>query len=147
MTPCRNRARSRPGRCSAARSGRCYLADLLIATERQARRVLSAEGVWSTYDAGIAFQSLAMEAMSVTDQDGFIPALPTALYQVLGALTDEIDAPGRGSSGQDAEAVQRMRRAASEWINALPSEDSRMTYLDRWVYEECGYDRPGPGDL
>lgn len=50
----------------------------LDSTERQARKVLEASGTWPTYGAGIAFQSLAMGAMSATSSDVFrrSPALP-----------------------------------------------------------------------
>jgi hypothetical protein len=64
-----------------------------------------------------------------------------ALYLIWGALTDEMDAPHRGSPEQNAAAVEHMKRAAAEWLEALPSADNRSAYCDKWVYEECGYER------
>jgi hypothetical protein len=35
-----------------------------------------------------------------------------------------------------------MHRAAAEWVEVSRLNKERRGYLDRWVYEECGYDRP-----
>lgn len=115
---------------------------LLVATEHQARRVLDAQGLEPTYNAGIEFIGVCMGGMEVHTPDGFLSLVPTALYQVWGALTDEVDAPGRGTPAQDAAALAHMKRATSEWLDVSRSPDRRSEYLDRWVYEECGYERP-----
>jgi hypothetical protein len=52
-----------------------------------------------------------------------------------------MDAPGRGSPEQDAAAIEHMKRAAAEWLAVLDSPESRAAYLDRWVFDECGYER------
>ena len=56
----------------------------------------------------IAFQGLAMRAMFATPQGEFLPDLQGALYSIWAALTDEMDAPGRGSPDQDAASVRHM---------------------------------------
>ena len=40
---------------------------------------------------------------------------------IWGALTDEMDAPGRGSPEQDAAAVRHMKQAAAEWLTVVDS--------------------------
>jgi len=113
----------------------------LAATAQQARLVLDVEEGWPTYDAGLEFQGLAMGAMSETPQGEYLPSTPTALNLIWGALTDEMDAPGRGSPEQDAAAVRHMKQAAAEWLTVVESPEDRVTYLDRWVHDECGYRR------
>ncbi|MFI7605468.1 hypothetical protein ACIBTV_10110 [Micromonospora sp. NPDC049366] len=108
---------------------------------QQARRVLDAEDGWPTYDTGLEFQGRAMHAMSETPDAAYAPDVPVALYLIWGALTDEMDAPGRGSPEQDAAAVRRMKQAAAEWLTVVDSPEGRTAYLDRWVHEECGYAR------
>jgi hypothetical protein len=43
---------------------------------------------------------------------------------------------------ESAQAEATMVRAAKEWLD-LPSTEShaRTAYLDRWVYDEMGYER------
>lgn len=118
----------------------------LEATAHQARAVIAAEEGWPTYDAGIAFQSLAMNAMSGTPEGLYVAEEPARLYLMWGALTDEMDAPGRGSPAQDAAAVQHMKRAATEWLSVVDSPGDRSAYLERWVHEECGYERKPTGE-
>jgi hypothetical protein len=116
----------------------------LEASAAQARRVLDVEEGWPTYDVGLEFQGLAMSAMSETPEGEYLPDIPTALNLIWGALTDEMDAPGRGSQEQDAAAVRHMKQAAVEWLAVVDSQFDRATYLDRWVHDECGYQRTAP---
>ncbi|XVU29560.1 hypothetical protein ACQPZJ_21525 [Actinoplanes sp. CA-054009] len=112
------------------------MSDFLAASAEQARRVLAAEDGWPTYEAALAFQSMAALADDLPETIG--------LNLIWGALTDEMDAPGRGTPEQDAEAVRHMKEAAAEWLTVLKSPDDRAAYLDRWVHDECGYERrPG----
>jgi hypothetical protein len=113
------------------------------ASEDAARRVIEADGLWPTYDAGIAFSDVAMNAMTEQPQGKYLPWLPSRVYLIWGALTDEVDAPGRGSPEQDAAAVTHMKRTASEWLEVSRSPQRRDEYLDRWVHDECGYAREG----
>ena len=116
--------------------------DFLAATAEQARQVLAADDGWPTYHEGIEFQSLAMNQMASADISQMTASdYPMGLYLIWGALTDEMDAPGRGSPEQDAAAVGHMKRAASEWLAVLGSPSDRASYCDRWVHEECGYER------
>ena len=64
------------------------------------------------------------------------------LYLIWGSLTDGIDGPQRDPAATAAWATEAMRRAAREWL-AMSHADltARTEYLDRWVYEECGYAR------
>lgn len=117
----------------------------LEATADQARLVLDAEEGWPTYHAGIAFQSLAMNAMAETLGE-YLPDVPSGIYLIWAALTDGMDAPGRGSPEQDATAVKHMKQAASEWLTVVDSSVDRAAYLDRWVHVECGYERKAPND-
>ncbi|GAA4244203.1 hypothetical protein [Dactylosporangium darangshiense] len=52
-----------------------------------------------------------------------------------------MDAPGGGSPEQDAVAVRHMKQAAAEWLAAIETQHDRAAYLDRWVHDECGYER------
>ena len=117
------------------------LAGFLSATAFQARLVRDTEEGWPTYDAGLAFQSLAMNAMSETPEGEYLPEILVALSLIWGALTDEMDAPGRGSPEQDAAAVRHMKQAAVEWLDVVDLPEDRAAYLDRWVHDECGYER------
>ncbi len=60
------------------------------------------------------------------------------LWLIWGALTDWVELRPEGS----AQAEATMVRAAEEWLS-LPSteSDARTAYLDRWVYDELGYER------
>lgn len=77
---------------------------------------------------------------------GSIPAVGDwahATWLIWGALTDGIDSPRADDDGR-RRARDGMRRAASQWLDLDPSDASAVdAYLDRWVYDECGYTRPG----
>jgi hypothetical protein len=103
--------------------------------------VRDAEEGWPTYDAGLAFLGLAVTAMSETPEGEYLAETPAALNLIWGALTDEMDAPGRGSPEQDAAAVRHMKQAAIEWLTVVEMPNDRAAYLDRWVHDECGYER------
>lgn len=63
------------------------------------------------------------------------------LYLIWGAITDGVDGPR--SDEFEEWAYEAMRRAASEWLSLpLDDEGEREAYIDRWVYDECGYKRP-----
>jgi hypothetical protein len=106
--------------------------------------VLDAEEGTPTYDAGLEFLGIAMSTMSATGEGEYLPDMPAKLYLIWGELTDEMDAPGRGSPEQDAAAVRHMKRAAGEWLAVVDAPDARAAYLDRWVHDECGYERNNP---
>lgn len=85
--------------------------------------------------------SLAMAAMSETAEGGGIAEAPAALYLLWAALTDEMDAPAPRSPQRDTAAVRRMKQAAAEWLTVVDRPAGRSAYLDRWVHDECGYQR------
>ena len=112
----------------------------LDASAEAARSVLAADEGWPTYHAGIAFEGVAINAMSLTAGE-YLDEVAVEVHRIWGALTDEVDAPGRGSPEHLASAVRRMKRAAAEWLLVLDAPDQRAAYLDRWAYDECGYER------
>jgi len=60
------------------------------------------------------------------------------LWLIWGALTDWVE----NRPEERPEAEREMVRAAQEWF-ALSGEsrEKRKQYLDRWVFEEMGYER------
>ena len=54
----------------------------LSESANHARAVLAAESGWPTYEAGIAFQSLAMNAMSGTPEGLYVAEEPSRLYLI-----------------------------------------------------------------
>jgi hypothetical protein len=115
------------------------LDDFLTDTRTRAQHVLDAEEGEPTYRAGLNFMGLAVREMS-PDLSADTNDLPMALYLIWGALTDGWDA-GRTSEERTA-AVGHMKRAATEWLSLANPSPDRKAFLDRWVYEECGYKRP-----
>ena len=75
------------------------------------------------------------KAMSVVDS----PDLMHPLWLIWGALTDWVELRPEETS----QAESAMVRAATEWLS-LPDGDAaaRKSYLDRWVFDELGYERP-----
>ena len=104
-------------------------------------RVLLA-GVERTYDAARKLWGLGMDG--ATDEALRDVAWP--LWLIWGNLTDRVDGPGGDQPGAEEAASAEMRRAASEWLDSVSDPAARTAYLDRWVYEECGYERPKPDD-
>jgi len=91
------------------------------------------------YDSGLAFMGFAMREFG---RDQPVNDWAAGLYLLWGSLTDGVDGPQPDPAAVAAWAVHAMRRAAAEWL-ALPPADTiaRTEYLDRWVHEECGYER------
>ena len=85
-----------------------------------------------------------MSVLSADRPGAFPGEEPVGPYLVWGALTDEMDAPGRGSPEQDAAAVRHMKQASAEWLVVVHDRQGRLAYLDRWVHDECGYERKSP---
>lgn len=112
--------------------------DFLAATEQQAERVLEAHDDWATYRAGTALGDLASQEMASTGGEHLADG-PVAVYLIWSALTDAMHAPG--TPDDVTPAVRRMRQAAAEWLEAARTPETVAAYLDRWKYEECGYDR------
>jgi hypothetical protein len=61
-------------------------------------------------------------------------------YLIWAALTDRWELKPE----ERAEAAVEMRQAATEWLPVKDGSTSRETYLDRWMYEICGYERDVP---
>ncbi|MES2072009.1 MAG: hypothetical protein V4488_16755 [Pseudomonadota bacterium] len=102
----------------------------LNAIENSMREML--DGNSRPYDAGWLIWQTAMKGAKES------PDLMWPLWLIWGALTDRFELDSQG--GQAAEKA--MIRASSEWL-ALKHDDSsaKAAYLDRWVYEESGYER------
>ncbi|MFC6567094.1 hypothetical protein [Actinoplanes utahensis] len=120
------------------------LEEFMAAAAAQARLVLDADPGLPTYDAGLEFQGLAIRTMAEAPESGPLSEVTVGLNLIWGALTDEMDAPGRGSAEQDVQAVRHMKQAAAEWLGVMNSPDDRAAYLDFWVHDECGYSRDPP---
>jgi len=80
-------------------------------------------------------------AMTLTHKEG-IQDVARPLSLIFGHLTDPVDWPGREHEIDAAEA--EIKRAANEWLVVADDPKGRDRYFDRWLYEECGYERP-PG--
>ena len=61
-------------------------------------------------------------------------------YLIWAALTDRWEL----KPDERAEAASAMRDAASEWLTVKDNAAARHAYLDRWMYEICGYERDSP---
>lgn len=112
----------------------------LDATVPLAEAVLAAADPWDVYEAGMALDNAASRAMSSGLMEGeYIPALPSTVFLIWARLTDEMDAPWAGQTPEHhAQAVGRMKRAASEWLACLRSPDARAEYLTRWEEKAAG---------
>ena len=99
--------------------------------DRLARSVLTEA---DPYEHGIKFMGFCMNNFEVGE-------LAVGLYLTWGAITDGVNGPNHDQF--EEWAYDAMKRAASEWL-ALPTSDEaeRQAYVDRWVYDECGYTRP-----
>jgi hypothetical protein len=87
-------------------------------------------------EAASRLWALGLEAAS----DEALRSIAYPIWLIWGCLTDMAERP----RADPAEAPALMRRAALEWLEArrLPAE--LKSYLDRWVFLECGYERPQP---
>ncbi|MBK5307873.1 MAG: hypothetical protein JJD92_14405 [Frankiaceae bacterium] len=107
-----------------------------------AEAVLAAQDPWDVYRACNAFSDMASSVMSNAPlEDGFLPQLPSDVYVIWAALSDEMDAPGRAGPEVEAAAAAHMKRAAKEWLGCVHDPQARATYLDHWKHVECGYDK------
>lgn len=111
----------------------------LNSVSREARPLLV--GVERAYDVGMRLLSLGIDGR--LDESTQVVAEP--LWLIWGSLTDRVDGPRGGNDGAEDAAAQDMRRAASEWLAVVSDPARRTAYLDRWVYEECGYARTEEG--
>jgi len=67
---------------------------------------------------------------------------PHAFWLIWGCLTDCVIGP-RADANSIGWATDAMHRASSEWLSVAEADHSTVTaYLDRWVYDECGYASP-----
>ena len=91
-----------------------------------------ADGTSKPYDAGWAIWKIAAEG-ATNSHDLMWP-----LWLIWGALTDRFEL----RTGERQTVENEMIRAAGEWL-ALDSGDttSVSAYLDRWVYDELGYEK------
>lgn len=90
------------------------------------------------YDLGLELTSLASRGML----DKSVDALAEPLFLVWASLTETFDEARGREPDAEAPAPLMMIRAAKEWIAISRDETERERYLDRWMYEECGYERP-----
>lgn len=105
-------------------------ATALALIERWMRKML--QGQLEPYDWGSKIWGMAMGKASES------PDVMWPLWLIWGALTDWVEV----RPAEKSAAEQEMLRAAREWF-ALPEGDhaARESYLERWVYDETGYER------
>jgi hypothetical protein len=113
--------------------------DAIVAeASEKAQQVLDAPDAMAVYRKGLSFASgLILNSVA---SNAALEAVATPLYLIWADLTDAIDAPGAKPDPTDA--AERMRRAAREWLLVAAFPHARQQYLSRWMYEECGYERP-----
>jgi hypothetical protein len=98
--------------------------------ESEMRKMLTSQE--EPYAAGWNIWGIAMSNTSAS------PDIMHPLWLIWGALTDWVE----NKPQEKPEAEEKMRRAAREWLSLdLKDIKERTAYLDRWVYEEMGYER------
>ncbi|MBJ7518749.1 MAG: hypothetical protein JHC84_03535 [Solirubrobacteraceae bacterium] len=83
-------------------------------------------------------------ALAVTAcADEFLPssAVASGVYLIWQALQDRYELR---PESEDDRTFAAMRRAAAEWAAVKDDATARAEYLDRWQYEELGYERLVP---
>lgn len=113
------------------------LAEYVGRISEQARLVVTTE---RPYDVARRIWALGMDGATIEALREV--AWPTWL--IWGDLTDRVDGPQGGEPGAEDAAASEMRRAASEWLAVADDPAARDNYFDRWVYDECGYEREAP---
>ena len=102
----------------------------LDAIQAEMCKMLAAEE--SPYDGGRNIWGIAMSHSSTS------PEVMHPLWLIWGALTDWVE----NKPDEKAQAEKEMLRAAREWLSLEPKDSSTMVvYLERWVYDEMGYER------
>lgn len=99
--------------------------------DRLIARVATAE---DPYEAALAVSNCASEFLTTS-------VVADDVYLVWVALQDRYELR---PEQEDAETFAAMRRAAVEWAAVKHDATARATYLDRWQYEELGYERLVP---
>jgi hypothetical protein len=130
LTNFRNRARRGHLEIKQNAQMRVSTATALALIERWMSKML--QGQLEPYDWGSKIWSMAFGKASES------PDTMWPLWLIWGALTDWVELRPTEKSA----AEQEMLRAAREWL-ALSQGDhaARDSYLDRWVYDEMGYER------
>jgi len=86
------------------------------------------------YDAGLDMMSYTVDYLTTEQNAG-------SLYLIWGCLTDWIDGPRAAEPGVYEQAITDMRRAATQWLDLRECDEALEPYLDRWLYDICGYRR------
>jgi hypothetical protein len=73
--------------------------------------------------------------------DESVATVAEPLFLIWASLTDLVDGARGREPDAEASATLVMIRAAKEWLAISRNEAKRELYLDRWMYEECGYER------
>jgi hypothetical protein len=60
------------------------------------------------------------------------------LWLIWGALTDWVEQ----KPAEAEQAESSMILAAQEWLSLPETDEAQRAYFDRWLYDECGYERP-----
>jgi hypothetical protein len=89
------------------------------------------------YDLGLELVSVGSRGML----DESVATVAEPLFLIWASLTDLVDGARGREPDAEASATLVMIRAAKEWLAISRNEAKRELYLDRWMYEECGYER------
>jgi hypothetical protein len=108
------------------------ISNALKEIENEMRRMLNGE--CAPYDAAWA---IWRKAFSLATES---PEIMHPFWLIWGSLTDWVET----RPAETPRAESEMLRASREWL-ALEHEDAkcRKAYLDRWVFDEMGYERNG----
>ena len=105
----------------------------------------SATEIWERVDALMTQVAMEDEPYALgTEVGGCVvdeiaeSVVAARVYQLWGCLTDMYEL--RPGERRETEAL--MRRAATEWLEVKDDDGARDKYLDHWLYDVCGHDRP-----
>jgi len=107
------------------------IADGLLNIENEMRCML--DGQSTPYHAAWNIWAKAMSLVSAS------PNIMHPLWVIWGSLTDWVE----NRPNETLQAESKMRQAAKEWLEVNHDDSiAEKAYLDRWVYDEMGYERP-----
>ena len=110
--------------------------EFINAVNDRIRHLLTRSG--RAYDIGLELMSLGSQGML----DESVDSVAEPLFLIWASLTELVDGARGREPSAEASATSVMIRAAKEWIAISRDETERELYLDRWMHEECGYERP-----
>ena len=86
-------------------------------------------------ELGVQIWSLTMRQF-----DDDVTCVASPLHSIFGSLTDPVDWPGHETEIPAAEA--EIRNAAEDWLALAKDRMGADRFLDRWLFEVLGNERP-----